>query len=322
MLKTDSMFPVYSLDRNLVKWEDHLRDFTPWENREGVWFKMEQKFAPLGPGGPNGSKCRQLIHMMSRNLEGKTHVLSGASIQSPQLLMSTVIGAHYGLPTRLVVYSKPSTVLSHPSPRISAGFGAKFEYATGPYNPIIQRKVAQLCRPDSLVVQYGITVDHKTCSPEELYAFHDVGANQVRNMPEEITRLIMPAGSCNSLVSVLLGLSRDSKNLKQLFTIGIGPDKSEWVKERCAILGVDLKNLPFEIRHHSLHDTGYAAYSDKMPEVANGVKLHPVYEGKMWRWLQQNEPIKGNDKTGFWVVGDEPDPVAMDKFFTHELEGV
>lgn len=317
---TDSIFPTYSLDRNVIKWEKYLKSFTPWENHEGIWFKRDDLFQPLGPGGPGGSKCRQLIHLISSQRGGKTHILSGASIQSPQLLMSTIIGKHYGLPSRLVVYSKPSTLLSHTSPRISAGFGAHFEYANGPYNPIIQKKVADLTQEDSLVVPYGITVDHLTRSAEEVLAFHEVGARQVGNMPDDIMRLVMPAGSCNSLVSVLLGLSRDSKNLKQLFTLGIGPDKMDWVKERLKVMGVDTNKFQFDWRHHSLHETGFAAYSDHMPESFDGINFHPVYEGKMWRWLKANEPIAPNGKTGFWIVGGQPDPVAMEKFYVQQPE--
>ena len=40
--------------------EDHLLDLTPVENIGGMWWKREDKFAPLGYGGINGSKLRQL----------------------------------------------------------------------------------------------------------------------------------------------------------------------------------------------------------------------------------------------------------------------
>ena len=55
--------------------------------------------------------------------------------------VSAIVGAHYGLLCREVVYSRPHTVLKHPNPRVAAGFGAQFEYASGPYNPILQKKV-------------------------------------------------------------------------------------------------------------------------------------------------------------------------------------
>jgi len=313
-----SIFPKFSLNRDDIHWEDYLKALTPWENHQGIWFKREDFFSPLGYGGPNGSKCRQLIHLMSSTRAGKTHVLSGASVKSPQLSMSAIIGKHYGLPSRLIVgATKPETLMNHPNPRIAAGFGASFEYINVAYNPALQRKVAELTKPSSLVVKYGITVEHQTCSVEDLLAFHAVGANQVRNIPEEVEVLIVPAGSCNSLVSVLMGLRHDPKNVRLLYTLGIGPDKMEWVRERCKKLGFDIDNLPFKWKHHSLHDTGFSTYQDNMPETFDGIEFHGTYEGKMIRYLKQNGWVSQDGYVGFWIVGSEPDLSVIEPFYTH-----
>lgn len=320
MYTPKSVFKTFSLDRNVIHWEDYLGELTPVENHSGIWFKLEQEFAPLGSQGPNGSKLRQLIWYFNRMREGKTHVLSGASIQSPQLLMSAIIGSHFGLPSRLVVYSKPETVLRHASPRIAAGFGAQFEYAAGPYNPIIQRKVADLTREDSLVVHYGITVDHKFYDAEVVRKFHEVGANQVRNIPDAVETVIFPAGSCNSICSFLLGLSRDPKNVKTVFAMQIGPDKRDWLFARLRYIGVDPDKLPFKIKWYSLHDSKFAAYGDHMPASFDGIDFHKTYEGKMVNWLRQNDSWPTDNKTLFWIVGAEPNPKAMEKFFTHKIE--
>lgn len=310
-----SIFPTHTLDRDAIQWEDYLGELTPVENHKGVWFKRDDLFLPLGPGGPGGSKCRQLIWYINRYREGKTHVLSGASLQSPQLLMSTIVGAHYGLPSRLVVYSKPETVLRHSSPRISAGFGASFEYAKGPYNPILQKKVEELTRTDSLVVHYGITMEHSKYDADSVRKFHEVGARQTSNIPEEVETVIFPAGSCNSLCSFLLGMSRDPKNVKTIFAMQIGPDKREWLYERLRYIGVEPNNFTFQIKWYSLHDTGYASYTDRMYEYFDGIEFHAVYEGKMWRWLNKQGGITSDNKTLFWIVGGEPEPKAMEKFF-------
>lgn len=318
----ESVFPTYSLDRDVIKWEDYLGELTPVEKREGVWFKRDDKFLPLGPGGLGGSKCRQLIWYMNRFKGGKTHVLSGASIQSPQLLMSAIIGKHYDLPSRLVVYSKPETLLRHASPRISAGFGARFEYVNGPYNPIIQRHVEKLTRGDSLVVHYGITVDHTTYDSETVRKFHEVGAHQTLNIPEEVETVIFPAGSCNSICSFLLGMSRNPHNVKTVWAIQIGPDKREWLSARLKTIGVDMNNLPFELKWYSLHDTGFSSYSDHMPESFGGIDFHPVYEGKIIRYLKKGNQLDlaREKNTLFWIVGGQPKPEAMEKFFTAQPE--
>lgn len=313
----NTIFDKLSLDRDVIHWEDYLGVLTPWENRKGLWFKREDYFAPFGYGGPNGSKMRQLIWYINRFRAGKTHILTGASIQSPQLSMSAIVGAHYGFRTRQVVYSKEHTVLKHENPRIAYGFGAEFEYASGPYNPIIQRRVKDLTQDTSLVVEYGITVPHDRYATDDVRKFHEVGANQVSNLPNEVETLIMPAGSCNSLTSVLLGLTRDPKNLDTLFTLGIGPYKLDWVRERLKKMGVDAERLPFNWQHYSLHDTKYSKYSDHFKgEEFDGIKFHPTYEAKMWRWLRENNRLDMDDKTGFWIVGSAPSTKVIEPFYT------
>jgi len=297
-------------------WHERIDALTPWEPRRGVWFKREDYFAPLGYGGPNGSKMRQLIWYISKHHTGKTHIVTGASIQSPQLSMTAIVGHHYGLKSRMVVYSKPETVLKHENPRIASWFGAEFIYAAGPYNPIIQRKVHDITTRKSLVVEYGITITQDAYE-HQIRQFHEVGARQTINTPATIKRLIVPAGSCNTLCSILLGLSKNSHNLSQLFTIGIGPDKREWVKNRMQHIGVDTAKLPFQWRHHSLHDTGYSTYSEKFTgEGYTDIEFHPTYEAKIWRWLRTHEPLNMDYRTGFWIVGSAPNPEVIKPFAT------
>ena len=314
-----SIFTVHSLDREVIKWEDHLATHTPWENRNGVWFKREDYFAPLGYGGPNGSKMRQLIWYINRFKTDKTHIVTGASIQSPQLSMSAIVGSHYGLPARQIVYSKPDTVLRHDNPRIAHGFGAEFEYASGPYNPILQRKVVDLTKPTSLVVEYGITVPHDRYPEEDVRKFHEVGAHQISNIPDQVKKLIVPAGSCNSLTSIMIGLIRDPKNVEELFTVGIGPDKRDWMRERLNYIGIDLNALPFKWNHYSLHDSGYSKYSDHFNgESFDGINFHPTYEAKMWRWLKGTNQITDDDSLGFWIVGSAPQMKVIEPFYTRK----
>ena len=314
-----SVFPVLSMDRSDVRWEEHLGTLTPWEDHSGIWFKREDYFAPLGYSGPNGSKMRQLIWYINKFRGNRTHIVTGASIQSPQLSMSAIVGAHFGLRCRQVVYSKPETVLKHTNPAVAHGFGAVFEYASGPYNPIIQRKVADLTKDSSLVVEYGITLPIDRYEPDDVRKFHEVGANQTKNIPDDVERLIVPAGSCNSLASILLGLSRDEHNIKELFTIGIGPSKGEWLDQRLRYMGVDPKGFGFKWRHHSLHDTGFSKYSDHFNgESYGGINFHPTYEAKMWRYLRTHEPIEPDGKTGFWIVGSAPDVKVIEPFYRTE----
>ena len=48
-----SIFPEYTLDIKRLRWHQYLGVLTPWQLHDGLWFKREDYFAPLGYGGPN-----------------------------------------------------------------------------------------------------------------------------------------------------------------------------------------------------------------------------------------------------------------------------
>jgi len=123
-------------------------------------------------------------------------------------------------------------------------------------------------------------------------------------------------------VSVLLGLSRDSKNVKMLYTLGIGPNKMDWVAERCEKMGVDIHNFPFKWKHYSLHDNNFATYQDQMPESFGGIDFHPTYEGKMIRYLKTQGWVPEDGTVGFWIVGSEPKLEVIEKFYTHDPDAM
>ena len=314
-----SVFPVLALSRAQARWEDHLTALTPWEHRSGIHFKRDDYFAPLGYGGPNGSKLRQLIWYIDRYRAGKSYILTGASVQSPQLSMSAIVGRHYGLDVFQVVYSTPQTVLRHDNPRIAYGFGADFVYAKCPYNPELQRLVDAHRSEQSLVVEYGSTMPINRFDRDAVAAFHAIGGRQLDNLPSGMKRLIMPAGSCNTLTSVLAALTQDSRGLDELFTVGIGPDKLGYVRARLSYIGVDLRKLQVRWRHYSLHDEGYCTYSEKFHgEQYEGIQFHPTYEAKVWRWLRHAAPIKPDGATGFWIIGSSPSAAVAAPYYTRK----
>ena len=292
---------------------------TPWELREGVWFKREDCYAALGMGGPNGAKFRQLQHLFQRYRGNATRVVTGASVLSPQHSMTAVLAAHHGLPSLHVVGSTTTeTMRRHPNVRMALGFGAEFRVIPVGYNPALQKEVARLGEDGgTFTVPYGITRDHKTCPAEEVLAFHEVGARQTANLPSELRRLIIPAGSCNTLVSVLLGLSRDPKNLRMVYAVGIGPDRRTWARERLRVMGVDPDRLPFRWAERSLHDEG-VRYSDRVRQRWGDLDMHPTYEGKVLRHVRQEGLLVPDGRTGFWIVGGEARTSVVEPFYTHK----
>ncbi len=350
---SDTIFPVTSISREDTHWEWYLKTRTPVESHGGVYFKREDYFAPLGYGGPNGSKMRQLIWLVDRQRTGKTRLVSGASVKSPQLSMSAIVAAHYGLQTELVIgATHAASAAKHPNPQIAARFGARFHIIPVAYNPQLQTKVRQIAGSDAVIVEYGITTSHlHRANWEAVEQFHSLGARQVSNLPKRLRTLIVPAGSCNSLVSVLYGLATHDREIDRVLTLGIGPDKLRWVHDRLqAIEHVTGKkllnafvreweqypswaqhynetNAPrqdghiFRWEHVDLQKLGWCTYQMDMVEQFGDIEFHPTYEGKMWRWLMQNALLRMDDTECFWIVGSRPDVKMVAPYATSDAVG-
>ena len=105
---------VVNLGRADSHWEDTILDLTPVEEVDGLVFKREDKYAPLGYGCINGSKLRQLVWLVNGySLNGGIGgLISGASVHSPQLSMGTAVANHFGLPSTHVIGATTQNHLS------------------------------------------------------------------------------------------------------------------------------------------------------------------------------------------------------------------
>jgi len=337
-----SVFDTLSLDREQSRWEKHLLTRTPVEEMGAIRFKREDRFAPLGYGGINGAKLRQCIWLVSRAAAaGAKGLLSGASVKSPQLCMGTAVARHFGLETLLVIGATTEKAAGkHENVAIARALGARFRYNPVAYNPALQRAVAELAKehPGHYVLKYGITVDD---DPAEIDAFHRLGSEQVLNIPDDVEAIYMPAGSCNSCVSVLYGIARRlPPRLREVVLFGVGPTKLVWIEDRLraieqfsgiqirALFNRDYKNdpdqaasfqptkrAPYRLVHYDLHATHFASYQDEMPFTYGGIDFHPTYEGKVMTYLRKHAKefvhFWGSGKALFWIVGSRPTLAAM-----------
>ena len=337
------------MDRNVIKWEDHLWDMTPVEQKGNMFFKREDYFAPLGYGFVNGSKGRQCLWLFNEynKTSNPVGVISGTSVHSPQHSFQSVLAKHYGFDSvHIIGATNAESAIKHENVNIASWFDAKFHINPSiAYNPVLQRKVQSMLETDPKLkdyfyLEYGITLDHKVNSPKRVEQFHFVGSEQVKNIPEHIETLIVPAGSCNSATSILYGLARfRPKNLKDVYLIGIGPNKIDLIEERLDIIEkvsgvytkpfkrnyVDSKNkenqysggltsfieqgnigYEFNLHHYDLHTTGYVDYQDLVPYKYDDIDFHPRYEGKVMTYVNERLPHLINDKTMMWIVGSAP----------------
>jgi hypothetical protein len=329
----DTTFQVRSLDRSRVKWEKHIFDLSPVEKHGDIWFKREDKFAPLGYGGINGSKLRVCIWLIDEAIKaGAKGVIHGAVTGSPQHPFVATICKHYGIPCVDVIGSED--IDGHKNLAIAREMGAKFEYSKIGYAKTLESKAFQLRESkyhDYFVLETNITVNENKNSPSRISKFHSVGSYQSYNIPDQIETVIIPAGSCNSCIGALLGIAlKRPKNLKRIILMGIGNYGSKdppYIQRRLQLIGApDVFLFPWErevfqfddgeriqVIHHDVYknpgtNKPYTEYSDLMPFNYHGIQMHSRYEGKCWNWIQDFAYLDDylNDKSMFWIVGSEP----------------
>jgi hypothetical protein len=340
---------VESIDRSLVHWEDHILDLSPVEEIGGLWFKREDKFAPLGYGGINGSKLRVCIWLIDQAVkQGATGVVHGAVTGSPQHPMVACIAAHYGIPVVDCIGTKKPE--EHDTLAAAKWLGASFRGFNPGYAATLNAKAKALSEGEFkgyFHLETNITLDERINAAAKIEAFHKVGSAQAANLPEHVETLIVPAGSCNSATGILYGVARfRPKNLKKIVLMGIGSYGSSdpaYIQRRLNLIGgVIGENMdtvfrysfnksqpmaPYEVVHYNVNGgcgncekckDGYCEYNDLMefnfPHLHENLTFHPRYEAKMFHYMRDHlGTFKQylNDKTLFWIVGSKPDARVM-----------
>jgi hypothetical protein len=324
----DSIFKIQSIDRKIIHWEDHILDLSPVEEIGGMWFKREDKFAPLGYGGINGSKLRVCIWLISEAIKkGAKGISHGAVTGSPQHPMVACIGSHFNVPVVDCIGTKDPD--KHETLKAAKWMGAQFRSFNPGYAATLNAKAAELSKEEFagyFHLETNITLDERINTAESIEQFHRAGSEQVRNIPDHIETIIIPAGSCNSVTGVMYGIARfRPKGLKRVILMGIGSFGSSdpaYVYRRlrlistastCDIKGQNISDLflwNFDNRiasswgttHYAVEQydvnggcghcekckDGYVTYNDLMPFKFADLDFHPRYEGKMMNYMQDH----------------------------------
>ena len=298
-------------------WHDLIYDLTPVQQlgTGEIFWKRDDLFAPNGPGSVNGSKLRQVIWLVHNRKPDQRGVVSGAVKDSPQHPMVAAVAQHYGLPC--VQFSGVKHIEKCPMLQLTREFAAEIRFVNPGYKNNVNAAALKYAEKEHwLHVETNITVEHEINPPERVEAFHRVGSEQCRNIPDSIENILIPAGSCNSLTSILYGLARfKPQSLKTVHFFRIMPDMARhqlWANERMDIIrevtGIQL-DLPYKFVEHPLVDEGFCEYSDMMPFGIGEIEFHPRYEGKILNYMKQNtekfRPLL-NDKSLFWIIGSMP----------------
>ena len=310
--------------------QKHWKELTPITTGQEWCYKREDLFRPFSDRSINGSKLRQVYHLCeyARTL-GYSGIVSGAVSASPQHPMVTRVAREYGLSS--TICTGVSKLDNYPMLRMAKDDGAEFELCPVGYAAALNgvaRSMAQ--RRNLFHLETNITV---TGSSWRIYRFHQIGAGQVANIPDRVRTMFIPAGSCNSAVSVMVGLAENPvRDLRRIVLFGIGaqgsndtdyiPDRLRRIGRAAGIDYTDVYDFDLErdaevarrcggrrikVVRYDLNGSGFCRYGDVMPETLDGITFHPRYEGKIIRYIKgRAEDFARYKDVCFWNVGTDP----------------
>ena len=284
-------------------------ELSPMELRDGRWYKRDD--ALRYSNGVNG-KTRTSLFLGRMALDhGASALVYGGSVHAPALGRVASAANYLGLDSHIFVGSDPAKAIRHDAVRVAVEAGATLHRSPIAFNPGLQKwakDLAEASGGEIFQVPYGVSASDDW--PDDLVQqFLQQDADQVLNVTAadpRVRTLAIAFGSGNATAGMLYGLAtRGTGSIENVKLIGVGPDKRSWLERRLSRVGVDLADLDVGIEYLPLYPH-FAEYTDRMPATVDGIDFHPLYEGKVIRFLDTMRLPWWTDRDGstcLWIVG-------------------
>jgi len=275
---------------------------SPVQEQDGVFYKRDDLFAPFGPGGLNGGKCRQTFHLLQHNwkfIQEKfdRKIITTSSVYSTSGAILAAYAHRLDLTSILAVGgTKLETLANHHMMRLAQAYGCdvRIVCGTGMAGPL-KKRLTGICEDEKVfnaVFSDGVDCDHR--------AILDPISAQVQNIPNDLDNLVVPVGTGIHLLAIMRGLKKYGKTVKRIIGCHVGPDRRKKIDGYLSPL--EWQNPPYEMAALNENSTYAKACIEKMPD---GDLLDEIYEAKTHVWMRENLDLK-NEKTLLWIVGRRP----------------
>ena len=243
----------------------NYNDLTPIEKFGNFSVKRDDLYAV---NGVNGGKVRTCFYL-AQNARG---LVTAGSRASPQVNIVAHIAKELNIPCRV---HTPEGKLS-PEVEAAKNTGAEVIQHKAGYNTVITKRA----KDDSL--EHGFTE-----IPFGMECFEAVEAtkNQVKNIPPDTKRIVIPVGSGMSLSGLLHGLIENNLNIPVL-GVRVGADPTERLNKYAPSNWEEMVSLVSSDLDYHQHETNNDFF---------GLTLDPVYEAKCIKFLIEGDLL--------WVVG-------------------
>jgi len=280
--------------------QQNINKITPIQEHNGILYKRDDLFQPFGKNGMNGGKARQAIMLIKNNLEtikedfgGK--VITHTQVHSTSGTIMAQVCQFYGLECIICIGgSSPTTLYNHHMMVLAKHFGADIRNVcgTGMHGPVLSRMRKLAEAENAFNVVYSDNADK---FPESIL---DPITEQVMNIPDTLENLIVPVGSGIQLSSILRGIVKYEKTVKNIYGVCIGPDRSK-------IINCYVNPLEYPIRDYKMIPLKTQYGKGEQEFFGDGEMFDELYEAKAHKWMMENINTD-NGQTLFWVVGRRP----------------
>lgn len=245
---------------------DTTAELTPVETRNGIYVKRDDSFSCNGVAGGKVRTCLSLAR-------GAKGLVTAGSRSSPQVNIVAHVAQYLGIP------AQAHTPCGQLLPELvdAQAHGCTIVQEKPGHNSVIIARARQAAEARGWVeIPFGMEC------PEAVRQTR----GQVRNVPRDITRVVMPVGSGMSLAGVLWGL-QDAR-LQHVPVTGI-------VVGASPVKRLD-KYAPEDWRRRVVLLTDPSDYHEGKPGMLDNIVLDPFYEGKAVQFARGTGCL-------FWVVG-------------------
>ena len=249
---------------------------TPVEYIDGYYFKRDDKYEICGVNGGKSRSAYQLI-MQGVNLGFNTFVTAGSRM-SPQCEIVSKICESLNLKCHLFMpKGKNTSVLNN----IQNNKNSYIHQCKVGYNSVICHHAVEFAKLNNyFYIPFGME-----CS-ENI----EITKHQVRNIPENVKRIVIPCGSGMSMISVLKGLDFYGMFDKKVIGVQVGKNPIGNLNKFMCNSNNIFSNIEYEIVKSNID------YHQKAKQTSFcGIELDPIYEAKCIPFLQKGDLL--------WIVG-------------------
>lgn len=238
---------------------------TPIERRGPYWLKRDDLYRVAGAAGGKARAAWALAQ------GAKNGLVTAGSRSSPQVNIVAHVARRLNLRCRAHV---PSGALTEEL-ELAAATGCEIVQHEPGYNNVIMARA----REDAEDLKFRLIPFGMECAEAV-----ELTSAQVRDIPPEVKRIVVPVGSGISLAGILQGLYRNNSSIPVVgVVVGADPEKRldqfappDW-RERVILVRPDVE------------------YSTPVEASIEGVTLDPIYEAKCAKFLQPDDLL--------WIVG-------------------